>query len=130
MVPKQSQQSALPEDPKRKVLAHYFSLYSSIQLLTNQAAHNGSHANVQTYNVAAVVADIKGIGEYLSSQLEPMYYNEHRPPDSTKATQVFLIPELLEMILESTDFIDILHMSETCHSIRDVYASTTLQVGL
>jgi hypothetical protein len=131
MAPKQSQQLALPEDPRRKVLAHYFNLQTSIQLLTNQVAHTGSRANVQTYNAAAVNADINGIGEYLSSQLEPIYYNERRQPDSAKATKVFNIPELLEMILESTEFIDILHTSETCRSIRDIiYASTKLQVRL
>ena len=130
MASKRSHQGSQPEDPKRKVLVQYFKLQSSLNL-ANQPSHNIQQANVLTHNASTAIADIDGIGEYLSSHVEAIYYNERRLPDSTKATEVFQLPELLEMILEHTDFIDILHMSETCHGIRDIiYASRKLQVGL
>ena len=131
MAPNKSQQTAEAGDPKRKVLAHYFNLQASLRLIDRAASHNGQYGEDFTGTAAEAHSDMNGIGEFLSSQIEPIYYNERRQPNSTIATRVLQIPELLEMILEDTEFLDVLHMSETCHGIRNViYASNKLQVKL
>jgi hypothetical protein len=131
MAPNKSQQTAAAEDPKRKVLAHYFNIQSSLHLIGSAASRNGQHGEDLAETAAEAHNDINGIGEFLSSQIEPIYYNERRQPNFTIATRVLQIPELLEVILDDTEFIDVLRMSETCHGIRNaIYASSKLRVKL
>lgn len=67
------------EDPKRKVLTHYFNLQSSLRLISNATNRHAQHDGKQLADTAAAVRnDINVIGDFLSSQIEPIYYNERR----------------------------------------------------
>lgn len=71
------------------------------------------------------------IENYLSASIEPMYYAQHRPSDSTLAAKVFSVPELLENILRNLEVVDIMRCLEVNRTFRDtIEASSKLQTCL
>lgn len=116
----------------RKVLANYQKLQIEFNSIL-EAAHKDEERSRDgiTNRLSALKDNITGIGEYLSLQLEPKYYNEIRPEGSLVAEQVFDIPELLENILLEWNTISIMEMEQTCKGIREtIRGSSRLQMKL
>ena len=119
------------EEQSREILVHYHELQSNITTLIADAHQNhwdpGRLANASL----ALQSNVNGIGRYQSKRVDTKFYNERRLPDSTMASKVFQIPELLELVLMNLNAFDIVNMASTCHNIRDIVdASSELQVAM
>ena len=112
-------------DPDRMLLACQRNIKTNITGLIN-AINNGEH-NPQKLvaRLEAAHAETEHFGAFLSSFLDPSYYNEYKQENSTIASKVFGMPQILEMMLEHLEAIDILNIYQTCRRIRDIIESST-----
>lgn len=108
------------EEQTHQALTHYNQLQSNIAASIAAAQQNQWDPRTLTDALLALQSNASGLGRYLSYHCDPKFYNERRLPESTIASQVLLVPELLELILVHLHFHNILNVSATCHGIRDV----------
>lgn len=122
MAPACSDSQALQEK-YRKLLRDFQTFQIELKTITNgdsSIAQASSNLNSR----------IDGIGEFIRSQLHPMYFNEVRADDSTIAQRVFDIQEILELILVQADFSSILAMSQVNKDIRGKIEGSSRQLQL
>lgn len=73
----------------------------------------------------ATQQQLSEIGEYLRPRIVKKCYNDFQMSDSSKAAEVFHIPELLDLILEHVSIYDILYMTQTSQGIHAVVESSS-----
>lgn len=117
------------QDITRQGLSHYQSLEADLKT-TLDGIRRGTIDLEDTINqLQAIEKHVEAVGRYLSSQIEPSYYNEIRPSDSTIAERVLTIPEILELILLNANITSIVAVELASKSIRNIiYGSPKLQI--
>ena len=116
---------------KRQALEHHQNLLKNITNLATRLETSNVQQIELAYALNQAKNDIFGLDKYFRDILEPFYYNERRAKDSTIATRVLGVPELLDHILRYVDFMDIIRMIQTCRRIsNNIETSSELQSRL
>lgn len=118
------------DEQKHEVAIHSYGARSVLTALGSII--NSGYNRKQLLNSIQMINDnVNGIASTLATQVEPKFYNMINPNDSTVASTVLSIPEVLELILLHADHEDIMSMCKVSHGIRDtIEASSKLQMRL
>lgn len=116
---------------KHDLLFHHQRLESTLTFLVNEVPKGGYTTEQLQSKLKAAKATSGDIGMDLKQVIDARFYNCVKLPNSTIATKVFYLPELLELILNHLSAWDILSMSQTCRFIKDaIHTYPTMPVKL
>lgn len=121
------------DDENREALSHHRNFTSTIDSITASICHlpNVLIKTRLSDDVKKLQDAADGLSEFLSARLPPIHYNEIRSQDAQIAKCMFLIPELLELVLEYVDVVDILTMRQVNKGVQAIIdVSPKLQIKL
>ena len=110
---------------------HHRHLMLDLVSVTDAVRFEGTRCNDLLYCLRLVQASVDGLHNVFKETLSPIHWNMYREEDSTIASEVFGIPEILETVLTYCTWAEILDAQETCKGMRDIInASPRLQIRL
>ena len=113
------------DEENRAALLHCQNLQSGFkQLIT--AAQTGNCTILEIVkSLTSMSEDIEGMSNYLSTHLDPQYYNEVRSADCDIATRALSIPELLELTLAYTTPADMASMEQVNRASHQIITGSS-----
>lgn len=110
---------AISADAKREALNHRRELRLGLDALLDHIK-KGDLASAH-HSVLSVNEHVAGVDEFLSTAIEPIYYNEHITKEGVAAKKTFAIPELLESILQHVEALDLMR---GCYAVNRTFRDT------
>lgn len=121
------------DNESRKALEHQCHLQAMIDTINSSltSLSDGPIKHKLNNDVQELQKAAEGISAYLSYNVPAKFYNERRPEDLRIAQSVFVIPKLLEIILEHANLKDVLSMCQVSKDFKDIIdGSPKLQMKL
>ena len=119
-------------EEKQKLLTHHRGLELNLSALAS-CVKQSSESNpdeLEKYTAFAQL-HLQGLSTFFDTLIEPRFYNEIRPDNSSIAQTTFDVPELFELILDYIDIPDILRVYQVSRGMRDaIEESSRLQTKL